>query len=37
MPSRVPQSWKVELVIAMLGFCSTVVLSKYVLRRDIVE
>ena len=25
------------LIIAMLGFCSTVVLSKFVLRRDIVE
>ena len=29
--------FEAALVIAMLGFCSTVVLSKYVLRRDIVE
>ncbi|ALJ29612.1 MULTISPECIES: K+/H+ antiporter subunit F [Stenotrophomonas] len=29
--------FEAALVIAMLGFCSTVVLSKFVLRRDIVE
>ena len=29
--------FEVALIIAMLGFVSTVVLSKYVLRRDIVE
>ena len=29
--------FEAALVIAMLGFVSTVVLSKYVLRRDIVE
>ncbi len=29
--------FEAALIIAMLGFCSTVVLSKYVLRRDIVE
>ena len=32
-----PIYFEAALVIAMLGFCSTVVLSKYVLRRDIVE
>ena len=32
-----PVYFEAALVIAMLGFCSTVVLSKYVLRRDIVE
>ncbi len=29
--------FEVALIIAMLGFVSTVVLSKYVIRRDIVE
>ncbi|MGY0560358.1 MULTISPECIES: K+/H+ antiporter subunit F [unclassified Luteimonas] len=29
--------FEVALIIAMLGFFSTVVLSKYVIRRDIVE
>jgi len=29
--------FEAALIIAMLGFCSTVVLSKFVLRRDIVE
>nr|WP_221301316.1 K+/H+ antiporter subunit F [Pseudoxanthomonas broegbernensis] len=29
--------FEVALIIAMLGFVGTVVLSKYVLRRDIVE
>ena len=29
--------FEAALVIAMLGFCSTVVLSKFVLRRDVVE
>ena len=29
--------FEAALVIAMLGFCSTVVLSKFMLRRDIVE
>jgi len=29
--------FEAALIIAMLGFVSTVVLSKYVLRRDIVE
>ena len=29
--------FEAALVIAMLGFCSTVVLCKFVLRRDIVE
>lgn len=32
-----PIYFEAALVIAMLGFGSTVVLSKYVLRRDIVE
>lgn len=32
-----PVYFEAALVIAMLGFVSTVVLSKYVLRRDIVE
>ena len=32
-----PIYFEAALIIAMLGFCSTVVLSKYVLRRDIVE
>ncbi|KRG57045.1 cation:proton antiporter [Stenotrophomonas koreensis] len=32
-----PIYFEAALVLAMLGFCSTVVLSKYVLRRDIVE
>lgn len=32
-----PVYFEAALVIAMLGFGSTVVLSKYVLRRDIVE
>lgn len=32
-----PVYFEVALVIAMLGFGSTVVLSKYVLRRDIIE
>jgi len=32
-----PIYFEVALVIAMLGFGSTVVLSKFVLRRDIVE
>jgi multicomponent K+:H+ antiporter subunit F len=32
-----PVYFEAALIIAMLGFCSTVVLSKYVLRRDIVE
>lgn len=32
-----PIYFEVALVIAMLGFVGTVVLSKYVLRRDIVE
>ena len=32
-----PIYFEAALVIAMLGFCSTVVLSKFVLRRDIVE
>jgi len=32
-----PVYFEAALVLAMLGFCSTVVLSKYVLRRDIVE
>jgi multicomponent K+:H+ antiporter subunit F len=32
-----PIYFEAALVIAMLGFVSTVVLSKYVLRRDIVE
>ena len=29
--------FEAALIIAMLGFCSTVVLSKFVLRRDLVE
>ena len=29
--------FEAALIIAMLGFCSTVMLSKFVLRRDIVE
>ena len=29
--------FEVALIIAMLGFVSTVVLSKYIIRRDIVE
>ncbi|WP_045767006.1 K+/H+ antiporter subunit F [Xanthomonas albilineans] len=32
-----PVYFEAALIIAMLGFGSTVVLSKYVLRRDIVE
>ena len=32
-----PIYFEAALIIAMLGFVSTVVLSKYVLRRDIVE
>ncbi|WP_242007560.1 K+/H+ antiporter subunit F [Luteimonas cucumeris] len=32
-----PIYFEVALIIAMLGFVGTVVLSKYVLRRDIVE
>ena len=32
-----PIYFEAALVLAMLGFCSTVVLSKYVLRRVIVE
>ncbi|WP_232207628.1 K+/H+ antiporter subunit F [Pseudoxanthomonas sp. J35] len=32
-----PVYFEAALVIAMLGFVGTVVLSKYVLRRDIVE
>lgn len=32
-----PINFEIALVIAVLGFVSTVVLSKYVLRRDIVE
>ena len=32
-----PVYFEAALVIAMLGFGTTVVLSKYVLRRDIVE
>lgn len=34
---RTPVYFEAALIIAMLGFVSTVVLCKYVLRRDIVE
>lgn len=37
MHLRTPVYFESALVIAMLGFVSTVVLSKYVIRRDIVE
>lgn len=37
MHLRTAVYFEVALVIAMLGFVSTVVLSKYVIRRDIVE
>lgn len=37
MHLRTPVYFEAALVIAMLGFVSTVVLSKYVIRRDIVE
>ncbi|NLA69116.1 MAG: K+/H+ antiporter subunit F [Gammaproteobacteria bacterium] len=37
MHLRTPIYFEAALVIAMLGFVSTVVLSKYVIRRDIVE
>lgn len=32
-----PVYFEAALIIAMLGFVGTVVLSKYILRRDIVE
>lgn len=34
---RTPVYFEAALIIAMLGFVTTVVLSKYVIRRDIVE
>lgn len=37
MQQRTAIYFEAALVIAMLGFVSTVVLSKYVLRRDIME
>lgn len=37
MKIQSPIYFEVALVIAMLGFISTLVLSKYILRRDIVE
>lgn len=37
MKIQSPIYFEAALVIAMLGFVSTVVLSKYVIRRDIVE
>ena len=37
MQWRTPVYFEAALVIAMLGFVGTVVLSKYLLRRDIVE
>ena len=37
MHMQTPVYFEAALIIAMLGFVSTVVLCKYVLRRDIVE
>lgn len=37
MYRNTPVYFEVALIIAMLGFVGTVVLSKYILRRDIVE
>lgn len=37
MYTRSQVHFEVALIIAMLGFTSTVVLTKYVLRRDIIE
>lgn len=37
MHLRTPIYFEASLIIAMLGFVGTVVLSKYILRRDIVE
>jgi multicomponent K+:H+ antiporter subunit F len=37
MHLRTSVYFEAALIIAMLGFVSTVVLSKYVIRRDIVE
>lgn len=37
MHLRTPIYFEAALIIAMLGFVGTVVLSKYILRRDIVE
>lgn len=37
MHLKTPVYFEAALIIAMLGFVSTVVLSKYVIRRDIVE
>lgn len=37
MHLKTPVYFEAALIIAMLGFVSTVVLCKYVLRRDIVE
>lgn len=37
MYANTPIHFEAALVIALLGFVSTVVLSKYVIRRDIVE